>query len=332
MPPRLPLSQRTPADPRPHREGGEAEASRQAQTPNLVTDRRIGKGQGRGGLRHRGAAGFPYLRRPQYAPLSTKTVGGRIIPKCRTEEVPFWNLGRQLRAGERSMPRPRFRPSLFLGLLATLVPAFASAQRVVAWGDNSLGQLNVPATLNGPIQISAGFAHTVALQSNGVPAAWGWNGYGQCYIPTSSTVNQVSAGYLHSLGLFGGQVWAVGNNEDGQCDVPSNATQGFRIAGGGFHTLILNSSGGITAYGNNNNGQCNVPAGLGAASDVAAGYVHSVALLTNGTVAAWGSNQDGQSTVPAGLSGVERIASGGFHNLALKWSGTVVAWGSNLSG
>src|SRR6266508_3017967 len=49
---------------------------------------------------------------------------------------------------------------------------------VVAWGDNSIGQANVPAGLSGVTAIAASYGHTVALKSDGTVVAWGYNAFG----------------------------------------------------------------------------------------------------------------------------------------------------------
>ena len=84
--------------------------------------------------------------------------------------------------------------------------------------------------------------------------------------------------------------------------------------------------------GYNDFGQTNVPPGLSNVVAIAGGGYHSLALQSNGTVVAWGYNSYGQTTVPPGLSNVVAIAAGGWHSLALQSNGTVVAWGDNASG
>ena len=56
---------------------------------------------------------------------------------------------------------------------------------IVAWGDNSYGQTNVPALPPGLnyTQVAAGDAHTVALRSDGSVVAWGDNDSGQTNVP-----------------------------------------------------------------------------------------------------------------------------------------------------
>ncbi|MGA2279766.1 MAG: immunoglobulin domain-containing protein [Verrucomicrobiota bacterium] len=131
-------------------------------------------------------------------------------------------------------------------------------------------------------------------------------------------------------------VVAWGNNDHGQTNVPVDATNVMAIAGGGYHSLALQTNGTVVAWGANDFGEANVPADLTNVVAIAAGYVHSLALQANGTVVAWGAGTNntgsfpayGQAIVPADLTNVVAIAAGFFHNLALQANGTVVAWGA----
>ncbi len=126
-----------------------------------------------------------------------------------------------------------------------------------------------------------------------------------------------------------GEVVAWGDDDFGQCAVPSAARNGVvAIAAGQGHTLALKSNGQLLAWGWNTSGQTDIPlATLNGSVAIAAGQGHSVALRNDGIVLAWGNNAEGQTNVPAGLSGVVAVAAGGSHTVALKHDGTLVAWG-----
>ncbi len=205
---------------------------------------------------------------------------------------------------------------------------------VIAWGNNALGQTNVPPGLTGVRSVAAGYGHSVALKTDGTVVAWG---YSWEAVPGGlSGVKAIAASDSHTLALKNdGSVVAWGNNGSGQCNVPAGLTGVQAIAAGAAHSLLVKADGTVVAFGWNTSGQCNVPAGLTGVRAVAAGTAHSIALKHDGTMVGWGSNHHGQLNIPVGLTGVRAIATAGGdssdykgHTVALKEDGTVLAWGS----
>ena len=72
-----------------------------------------------------------------------------------------------------------------------------------------------------------------------------------------------------------------GDNSQGQCSVPANATGVVAVAGGGAHTLALKGDNTVAAWGSDWNSQCDLPLGLSNVVALAAGSSHS--LLLRGT-------------------------------------------------
>ncbi|MHB0937108.1 MAG: HYR domain-containing protein [Armatimonadota bacterium] len=205
---------------------------------------------------------------------------------------------------------------------------------LVAWGQNTSGQCNVPATLADVIAVAGGNWHSLALKADGTVAAWGDNTFGQGSMPAGlSGVQAIAAGNWHNLALkTDGTVFAWGDNSYNQCAVPAGLSEVRAVAAGYMHSLALKEDGTVIGWGSNSAGQRTPPTGLANVVAIAAGMNHSLALKQDGTVVAWGGNGYGQRTVPAGLTGVVAIDTMGYHNLALKSDGTVLAWGRNEAG
>src|SRR6185312_15398947 len=73
---------------------------------------------------------------------------------------------------------------------------------VVAWGDDSAGQTNVPPGLSNVVAVAAGGFHSMALKEDGTVVAWGDDTAGQSSVPVGlSNVVAISSGYFHSLAL-----------------------------------------------------------------------------------------------------------------------------------
>ena len=115
--------------------------------------------------------------------------------------------------------------------------------QVVAWGQNSYGECNIPTTAqSGVTAIAGGSSHTIALKSDGSVLAWGQNDSGQCNIPTAaqSGVTAIAGGWYHTIALKDGAVLAWGDNNYGQCNTPTTAqSEATAIAGGLGHTIAL---------------------------------------------------------------------------------------------
>ncbi len=160
---------------------------------------------------------------------------------------------------------------------------------VWGWGDNTFGQvgrkfdtiplpleLNTSGTTMGTAtQITAGGAHTLALDDNDMLWAWGNNSQGELGDGSNALSRQgvavaddhnwsfVSAGYDHTLAIDKAQrLWAWGNNGSGQLGVGSivdasrpvevNATlQWKQVSGGKNYSLGVTTDGRLWAWGTN---------------------------------------------------------------------------------
>jgi len=229
--------------------------------------------------------------------------------------------------------------------------ALTSTGGVLAWGFNERGRLGTVSSDDAetptPVAlppgtkikgISAGFTHSLAVTTTGQVLAWGDNRDGELgdgtttsqntpipvSLPAGTTVTAVAAGDGFSLALTSqGQVWAWGNNVDGEL---GNGTTATTSATGSTPVMVK------------------LPTGTKVKS-LFAGDSYALALTSAGTVLAWGANSSGQlgngtnvpsdvpvtTKLPAGTT-VTAIGAGNSHSLALTSTGKVLAWGDGIWG
>ena len=190
-------------------------------------------------------------------------------------------------------------------------------QPLAGWGDNTFGQVNIPAGTF--MAVAAGAVYSLAIRSDGTLVGWGSGSFGQINVP-AGVFTAVAAGLAHSLAIrSNGTLVGWGLNNDGQINVP--AGRFTAVAAGGsarlgieaHHSLAIRSDGTLAGWGSNGLGQIDVPAGTFTA--IAASGPHSLAIRSDGILFGWGLNNAGQINVPAGTFTV--VAAGGTHSLAI---------------
>ena len=188
-------------------------------------------------------------------------------------------------------------------------------------------------------QVSAGFQHVLAIDTSGKLYGWGWNGLDlpgwsqqqtmpglgtgastptqiTKFGPSGNTWKQVSAGYMHSLGLVAnGQLYSsVGCNAHDYCNIahPSGTAKDFawkQISAGSEYSLAIGSDGKLYGWGDNSKGQLakdpndystiadptkvSTPSGV-TYTQVRTGNQHVLALDSDGNLYSWGDNSSGQ--------------------------------------
>ena len=230
-------------------------------------------------------------------------------------------------------------------------PATAAPRAVLAWGDNSVGELGngtkgdpsgVPVRVHLPAgsrirSVSAGCGFALALTSKGQVLGWGTNRDGRLGLggdrrarttpvrvpaPAHAPVIAVRAGCHHALALTAaGQVWAWGRNLQGQIGT-GHAT------GAPVLTPV----------------RVHLPRGTRVVS-IGAGFDTSVAVTARGLVWTWGANGFGQlgigthgprqfratpvlARLPAGVRGAA-AATGTSTDYVVTRAGHVWAWGQD---
>ena len=216
------------------------------------------------------------------------------------------------------------------------------------WGQNTSGQVGIsslvakssPVLVSGPagtswIQVSAGQLHSLAVTTNGILYAWGFNLYGQVGNNSSATVS--------SPVLVSG---------------PAGASWSA-VAAGGYHSLAITTTGVLYGWGLNSAGQLGTsstttvssavlvsgPAGASWTA-IAAGASHSLGITSAGRLYGWGSNTSGQAGInslsanilspvlvsgPPGASWTA-VAGGAYFSLGITTTGAAYGWGLNTSG
>lgn len=213
---------------------------------------------------------------------------------------------------------------------------------VVAWGANTDGQCNVPASMISATKVAAGNGFSMALLANGKIAVWGGSGPGYEWGMTryvDSPIVDVSASHEgHCLGrLANGGVVGWGPNVTavlGQAAPPADLGPVTQVCAAlGSFSLALTASGQVRVWGSPIGGiNVQPPMGLNGVTAISGGYAHGLALRANGSVVAWGWNSYGQCNVPAALGPFAGVAAGEIHSAAVRSNGAVACWGSNFSG
>ncbi|NIL42572.1 cell wall anchor protein [Salinispora arenicola] len=238
------------------------------------------------------------------------------------------------------------------------------------------------------VAVAAGADHSLALTSAGTILAWGDNSFGQLgdgsttdrstpvavSLPAGTTLAAIAAGRDHNLVLTstGPTLLTWGKNTRGQLgdgtttgrDTPVAVTLPpgvtvTSVAGGRDHSLVLTSDDTALAWGGNSFGQLGngtttdslvpiavaLPTGTEATA-IAAGRLHSAALTSEGAAFAWGHNGRGQlgngsttdSSEPVAVSlpaDTRLTAIAGRdsdHNVTITSAGAALAWGANANG
>jgi alpha-tubulin suppressor-like RCC1 family protein len=255
-------------------------------------------------------------------------------------------------------------------MLRPLAPSVATLLviQAAAWA--------MPQSPSGPfVGLAAGSHHTLAPRSDGSVVARGDNSHGQCDVPAPPVGEryvELTAGGGNSLDpvysaagfsaarLSNGTVVAWGENNNGQCNVPG-LTAGLayvQVDAGPVHVLGLRSDGSIESWGSYSFPPPALPAGLTYIAVAAGGSIHedmyaccwgqfwdyfplSAGLRSDGSIVVWGRSRSPNSwssgppppapALPTGLTYVE-VSAGGEHFVALRSDGVVVAWGANHFG
>lgn len=123
--------------------------------------------------------------------------------------------------------------------------------RVVAWGDNSVGQTNIPAVVSNIVTIAAGDDYSYALERDGTLVGWGRM---KAYMELS---NIVTIAAFDSIGLAlkqDGTVLQWGRLQN-QVEAVEGLSNVVAIAAGSRQNLALKQNGTVYGWGGNSHGE-----------------------------------------------------------------------------
>jgi hypothetical protein len=139
--------------------------------------------------------------------------------------------------------------------------------------------------LTNAVAIAAASYHSLALRSDGTIVAWGDNSYGQIEIPPDVTnIIGVSAQGINSVALKDdGTVVRWGRYSDGtELLVPPGVSNVVAIVAGVWDLVALQAGGTVISWGKNYYGETNIPPSLTNAIAVAAGWGDIQIIIGNG--------------------------------------------------
>jgi alpha-tubulin suppressor-like RCC1 family protein len=238
--------------------------------------------------------------------------------------------------------------------------------------------------------LAAGGCFALALTASGKVLAWGQNSQGQLglghvnstpqppvrvHLPAGQKITRIAAGLVFGLAVTArGQVLAWGGNQQAELGLgragphrsrparvplPAAIRASVARSGPGNNGYALTNAGQALSWGTNGEGQLGHPGARDPSGPVRVlvparqkvtalrpGLGFAVAQITAGTLLAWGDNREGQLgagrtraksasplrvALPAGTK-VTQLAAGEEFALVLTAAGKVLAWGANSSG
>ena len=225
--------------------------------------------------------------------------------------------------------------------------ALTSAGEVVAWGDNGMGQCNVPPIVADRIDADGNWSIAVlkAPTTQEIVRSWGEAPSGfsplQTAILHAQGIAKISAGVNHLAALTNdGTLVLAGSNQYLQLNTQLTIDRVAGVAAGSFAFAAWNDIGRFEVFCTTSDagayGVCaGIPVGLERVSTMALGRNHAIAVdRTTRLAVCWGDNQFQKCVVPPDLGPVELVAAGTDHSAALQAGadGTIRCWGSNFQG
>ncbi len=205
------------------------------------------------------------------------------------------------------------------GFVAT-TNVILTVRQVVAWGDNSLGQTNVPASLTNAVALAANNYENVVLKDDGTVALFGNTGTN---VPAGlSNVVEIADGYQGSrLALRSdGTVAPWGPSSALFSNAVASLSNVVAIEADNSGATFLRTNGTLTRVGFS--GFVSLPAGFSNTVVLADDSNGFIALRADGTVITYQG-----VTAPPAVTNVLAAAAGMYAGVFLRRDSTIVDWG-----
>lgn len=98
---------------------------------------------------------------------------------------------------------------------------------VVAWGENTYGQTNVPADLTNVVAVAGGYDHSLAVKSDGTLVSWGGSQVWMTNDPPASVTN------LYSVAAWSANLVLKNGQEYGEAEPPDTVGSTYYVAKSG---------------------------------------------------------------------------------------------------
>jgi hypothetical protein len=267
-------------------------------------------------------------------------LNGSVIPGATNASLIFTSI-QPASAGKYNVTVANSLGSATSRVATLTVKKYPLPSTIVAWGDNTYGQTNLPSGETNVVGLASSPAGSVFLRQDGTMGSIGYEIVSPgtfSVLPPMGEVTLYAGDYALALASDGTPVAYGVTYYSGASDVPAGVTNAIDVAAGNPRLALLSDG---TVVGWNPRPSFEVPdpgkilPSLSSLSNITAISMcnyHLLALKNDGTVVALGENGSGQSTVPVGLNNVVAVSAGANHSLALKSNGKVVAWGDNTYG
>jgi len=221
------------------------------------------------------------------------------------------------------------------------VAAVDDENNIYVWGNDRLGQDNIPSELipskirgaKEIIQLEAGYQISGAVTKDGEAYLWGNENMSDLSVrkELQGHIKKLAiTTYYYCLLLDDGSVVYGGNKSNAFSNVPASLSSNVIDIAASSETMCgLKSDGTLVFWGNGTHGEDQPPVLSSKPVEIYGGRWHYSVLLENGDVVSWGNNSHGETEVPKAVNNaqIDTIYSSYFQNYAVTKEGKILTWG-----